>query len=328
MNKGTIVLFVEGRSFQLAVNLAILLCSILLGVETYFPDDLLIFTFFDIFITTFFLLEIIFRLIAAPDIKNFFKLISIIRIPKERAKNQPTFRIKIREKQFWNCFDTLIILITIISLFEHFFEHPEFLLVSRLFRVVRVLRLFAISKELMAVEKKIISIIPTVFSFGLLLGILLYIYSIVGVYIFHHAEFENADFSNLQNAYLTLFQIMTLDGWSDIMNTTSSSVYSPLLVKMFFVSFVIMTAIISFNVFVAVLTSQVHDKMRNNALYKDFLLTKEINQTEQALQMNMTLILNEIQSLKKELESLRANNQGNINLNPQSGELLTAEPVE
>jgi voltage-gated sodium channel len=308
MNKAIIAAFVEGKPFQLAVIFAILFCSILLGVETYFPNEEGVFLVFDIFFTVFFIAEIILRMASAPNLSVFFNLFEIRRIPKERAKGKPTWKLKMNEKQFWNWFDTLIIVITTISLFKHFFEHPEFLLVSRLFRVVRVLRLFEISKELKAVEKKIISIIPTVFSFGLLLGILLYIYSIVGVYLFHHAEFENASFANLQEAYLTLFQIMTLDGWSEIMNTTSSSMYAPWLVKIFFVSFVMMTAIVSFNVFVAVLTSQVHDKMMKGQKVKE----ERLSQTEHAIHLNMTLILAELQSLRKEVEVLKREDLNNL----------------
>lgn len=67
------------------------------------------------------------------------------------------------------------------------------------------------------------SIIPTIFSFALLLGILLYIHSIIGIYLFSHHQFQHTDFTSLGHALLTLFQLMTLDGWSEMMYAASDS---------------------------------------------------------------------------------------------------------
>lgn len=78
--------------------------------------------------------------------------------------------------------------------------------------MLRIFRFLEISDELKMVEKQIIRIILTVFSFVLLLGILLYIYAIIGVYFFEHRDFGQANFSNLASALMILFQFMTLDG--------------------------------------------------------------------------------------------------------------------
>lgn len=246
---------VNHNIFQNIVIGAIVTCSIILGVETYFPANIDAFIITDLVFSIFFIIEILIRMFASGSLVSFFKLFNASK--RENGK----VRIKVDEKAFWNWFDFLIVLFTTISLFKHLVEHPEFLIVSRLFRVLRILRLLEVSDELKMVEKKIISIIPTVFSFVLLLGILMYIYSIIGIYLFEHKSFEMADFSDLPGAFLTLFQLMTLDGWTEVMNSASSSLYDTWLIKGFFVSFIIFTAIISFNVFVAVLTTQVHEKM-------------------------------------------------------------------
>ncbi len=293
---------INGKSFHQVVSVVIILCSAVLGIETFYPEHKLVFDVIDWLFTTFFACEIILRLFAEENIFNFFKLWSF----KRNSKNKTKFFVE--EHGFWNWFDFIIVAVSVVSLFSHFFEHPEFLVVSRLFRVLRVLRLLEISDELKSVERKIVSIIPTIFSFALLLGILLYIYSIIGVYLFSHHQYQHADFTSLGHAFLTLFQLMTLDGWSDMMYAASASYNGSWLIKSYFVSFVVLTAIISFNVFVAVLTSQVHEKFIDDQKKADKKLAKlegEINETEQELESGFKTVLKEIRALRKEVEALK-----------------------
>lgn len=285
----------SNKRFQTIVSIVIILCSITLGIETFYPEHRLIFDVLDFSFTFFFLGEILIRIVS--DRIRFFKLFSI--------KNK---KIHVEETGFWNWFDFLIVVVSVTSLFQHLFEHPEFLVVSRLFRVLRVLRLLEVSNELKAVEHKIVSIIPTIFSFALLLGILLYIYSIIGIYLFSHHQYAHADFTSLGHAFITLFQLMTLDGWSDMMYAASASYNDSWLIKGYFVSFVILTAIVSFNVFVAVLTSQVHEKFISDQKVNKTKLTElqgDIQETEQEVQEGFKEVMTELKLLRAELEQLK-----------------------
>jgi voltage-gated sodium channel len=290
--------FVNHRVFHKIVSVAIILCSLTLGIETFYPNHRTVFDLLDFAFTTFFSLEILLRLAAEKNPLTFFKLFNV--------RNE---RVHLREEGFWNWFDFLIVAVSVISLFGHLFEHPEFLVVSRLFRVLRVLRLLEVSSELKAVEHKIVSIIPTIFSFALLLGILLYIYAIIGIYLFSHHQYDNADFTTLGHAITTLFQLMTLDGWSDMMHAASESYNDSWLIKGYFISFVVLTAIISFNVFVAVLTSQVHEKVIDDQkLNKKKLreIKDEIDETEHEVQEGFQEVLKELKLLRKEIAELKA----------------------
>jgi voltage-gated sodium channel len=291
-------------NFQRVVSVIIILCSLTLGIETFFLDHKRVFDIIDILFTAFFVFEIIVRFIADGSVIRFFKFITI--------RKEDGYKIHFDEHGFWNWFDFIIVVVSIISLFSHLFEHPEFLVVSRLFRVMRVMRLLEVSSELRDVERKIVSIIPTIFSFALLLGVLLYIYSIIGIYLFSHHVYEHADFSNLSAAFLTLFQLMTLDGWSDMMYAASASYDGSWLIKMYFISFVVLTAIISFNVFVAVLTSQVHERFLNEQKQSESKLAKlagEVSETEREVETGFKEVLAELKSLRKELEDIK--NRGN-----------------
>jgi voltage-gated sodium channel len=289
--------FVKSHSFHTIVSIAIILCSVTLGVETFYPEHQNVFDLLDVLFTVFFTCEIIVRLIAERNPINFFKLFSF--------KNR---RVIVDEDGFWNWFDFTIVVVSIISLFGHLFEHPEFLVVSRLFRVLRVLRLLEVSAELKAVERKIVSIVPTIFSFALLLGILLYIYSIIGIYLFSHHQYQNADFTTLGHAFITLFQLMTLDGWSDMMYSASASYNDSWLIKSYFVSFVILTAIVSFNVFVAVLTSQVHEKVVEDQKTSNRKITQlegDVMETEHEVHDGFKEVMIELKALRAEVKALQ-----------------------
>lgn len=273
------------------------MCSLTLGIETFFPEHKYVFDALDFAFTFFFSWEIMIRIIAERNPLHFFRIVTI--------RNR---KFEVEESGFWNWFDFLIVSVSIISLFGHWFEHPEFLVVSRLFRVLRVMRLLEVSSELKAVEQKIVSIIPTIFSFALLLGILLYIYSIIGIYLFSHHQFEQADFTTLGHAFITLFQLMTLDGWSDMMYAASSKYDDSWLIKGYFVSFVVLTAIVSFNVFVAVLTSQVHEKViqdQKSNKKKINELQGELAETEIEVHEGFAEVLKELKMLRAEVNSLK-----------------------
>lgn len=302
--KNKIAILVESKSFTRLTSIVIILCSIVLGVETALPTHLALLQLIDIGFTIFFAIEIILRMIAEPNPVRFFKLFSF-------KKNNGQKQIIFEEKGFWNWFDFAITAFSVFSLIVHIFEHPEFLVVGRLFRVLRILRLLEVSSELKEVERKIVSIIPTVFSFALLLGVLIYIYSIVGVYLFGHHKYENADFSNLSGAFLSLFTLMTLEGWVDMMYQASSHFQGNWywVVKGYFISFVILTVIISFNVFVAVLTSQVQEKINAKKSLEEkalFLgIEKDIKESKTELSNQIKTLLIEIETLKEEIRNLK-----------------------
>jgi voltage-gated sodium channel len=295
----------ESHFFKRAVAIAIILCSILLGIETFYSNHQIVFQWLDFMFALFFIVEIIIRIGAKSSGLKFFHLLTF------KKNEHGRYHMHVDENGFWNWFDFVIVLASVISLFSHIFPHPEFLEVARLFRVLRVLRLLEISKELIAVERKIVSIIPTIFSFASLLGVLIFIYAIIGVFLFNHSSYQHADFTSLSHAFLTLFQIMTLDNWSDLMYASSESFNGSWLIKGYFVSFVLLTAIISFNVFVAVLTSQVQEKVIHEEKQQRSQVTEPENEFLQAdneARTDLKKVIEEIRLLRKEVAELRKGN--------------------
>lgn len=283
---------VNHSAFQKVVSLFIIACSISLGLETLYQDnsfqeEKFAFKIVDGFFTFAFTTEIIIRMIAEGNLVRFW---SVIRLEKINGKN----KLKFNEHRFWNAFDTLIVILSIYSLSTHsLFVHPDLPIIARDLRILKVFRLFDLNDSIKVVEKRIIKIIPTVFTFLALLLILTYVYAIIGIYIFNYTNFAalgcgHADFSNILGAYITLFKVITLDSWwsdisTGIIECPGFNFARPWLVELYFITFIIMTVIISFNVFIAVLTNEVHqdgiDECNNQDLMKKMdELSTEINE--------------------------------------------------
>jgi hypothetical protein len=60
----------EGNRFKRAVAIAIILCSILVGIETFYQQHLAVFQGLDYFFTVFFILEIIIRIGAEAGVAH------------------------------------------------------------------------------------------------------------------------------------------------------------------------------------------------------------------------------------------------------------------
>jgi hypothetical protein len=83
---------ISHQIFQNAVVYAIILCSIVLGIETYYPPNVKLFLTADIIFSIFFIIEIILRMLASG---NLFKFFSLFRISK---KENGKYKITADEK--------------------------------------------------------------------------------------------------------------------------------------------------------------------------------------------------------------------------------------
>ena len=293
--------WVHSKEFCHSVNYAIIAFAFVLGLETLELGTawMNLFSILDYLFLLFFTIEILLRILAEDHPIDFFNLFKTRKILVAGRKKT---EFEITEHGVWNYFDFILILLSIIGVFGNLFVFPGFFQVGRLFRIFRIVRLLEISDHLKEVEKRIVSIIPTVFSFAILLLILTYIYSIMGMFMFDKKVFASCDFSSIQDSFITLFQVMTLDNWSDVMKDLKANVntFPPIVIEGYFVSFVILTSIIAFNVFIAVMTSQVQDRLQKGIEEK----ITEADNSMQHNQLSMQVLLEEIQSLRGELREM------------------------
>ena len=178
----------------------------------------------------------------------------------------------------WNLFDFSVIVFSLIP------ATGEFALVARLIRVLRVLRLVSAVPQLRLVVATLVRSIPSMGHVILLMSVIFYIYAVTGFHLFGEADPEH--WGTLRASLLTLFQIVTLEGWVDIMDAVMDL---HRLVWVYFVSFILIGTFVVLNLFIAVVINNLEqskveqlDELRQPITHDDVL--RELERTHRALQ--------------------------------------------
>ena len=126
--------------------------------------------------------------------------------------------------------------------------------IARLARLLRVLRLVSSLPELRLIVATLIKSIPSMGHVVLLLSIVFYVYGVAGYHLFH--DVDPTHWRNLGTSLLSLFRIVTLEDWTDIM-------YAAMAVHpwawVYFVSFVVMGTFVVVNLFIAVVLNNLDE---------------------------------------------------------------------
>ena len=148
----------------------------------------------------------------------------------------------------WNVFDFLIIVFALIP------ATGELAMIARLARLLRVLRLISTIKDLRLIVSALVRSIPSVGHVILLMSIIMYIYAIIGYHLFSEHDPEN--WRSLGISLLTLFNIITLEGWIEVMST---AMQLHALAWVYFVSFVIIGTFVVINLFIAIIINNLDE---------------------------------------------------------------------
>lgn len=211
-----------------------------------------------------------------------FKALFLVEILLRLAAHHGSYRRFFRDG--WNVFDFVIVVVTTIPLGGGFAN------VARLLRLLRIIRLVSISAELRLIVGTLFRSIPSMGHVILLLSMLLYVYGVAGFYLFH--EVDPARWGSLGRSVLTLFQVVTLEGWADFQDAVLPQ--RPW-AWLFFGSFIVIGVFVVINLFIAVVMNnleQAKDEEHRKADLKnpdrDLLkrlgqLKHEISELESAL---------------------------------------------
>jgi voltage-gated sodium channel len=140
----------------------------------------------------------------------------------------------------------------------------------------------------------------------MLIGILFYVYAIVGVFIFGGTD--PMHFGDLHHAYVTLFKVLTLEGWTDIMNVhifgaidNENQQIISLWPFLYFASFILIGAMIIMNLFIGVIINSMEESQNELSQELDEMKYKDQNSDELYKHIISRLddLNNEIKSLKK-----------------------------
>jgi voltage-gated sodium channel len=263
------------------------MAGIVVGIQTYkdFANEhLAILDFLDAFILGVFTIEALIKIIAeGKKPLNYFK--------------NP-----------WNLFDFLIVAACLLEPVLPI--SSTFLPVLRLARILRVLKLVTTLPKLQVLVACLLKSLPSMFYVSMLLGLLFYIYGTMAVFLY--SENDPIHFRNLQTSILSLFRIVTLEDWTDVMyinmygsnnygyspqdlekwNPTSSS--SPAGAAFFFVSFVLIGTLIVLNLVIGVIMNSMDES------HTEMNIQKEINRRKDSPEP----IRDGIDDLHKQLENL------------------------
>ena len=154
----------------------------------------------------------------------------------------------------WNIFDFTIIVLSLVP------AVGQLAIVARTARVLRVLRLVSLVPGLRVIVATLVRSIPGMLNIVLVMTVLSYIFAIVGNQMFH--EHDPTHWHDLGVSLLSLFRVVTLEDWTDIMYTAME--LHPLS-WVFFVSYVVLGSFVTANLFVAVVISQLDSARQESA---------------------------------------------------------------
>lgn len=209
---------------------AILLTAVTVGIETnpsISQQHKPVLRALEVGLLGFFIAEALVRFLGTwPDVRNYFK-------------------------DGWNVFDLAVIIVCLLPIDGHFAA------VIRLARILRILRVVRIFPRLRVIVNALMKGVSSMGYIALLLSVLFYIYAVLGVFLFGPKDAEH--FSSIPAAFLTLFQIVTLEGWVDIMDKQIEAGGSPFGTPIYFISFIVLGTMIVMNLFIGAIVGSMSE---------------------------------------------------------------------
>ncbi|XP_055920467.1 sodium channel protein 60E isoform X2 [Eupeodes corollae] len=243
----------NSRRFEIAIFVLIFLNMLTMGIEHYNQPH-----------AVFFILEV-----SNAFFTTVFGLEAIVKI------------IGLRYHYFtvpWNVFDFLLVLASIFGILMEDIMidlpiSPTLLRVVRVFRIGRILRLIKAAKGIRKLLFALVVSLPALFNIGALLGLITFIYAILGMSLFGHVKLQGAlddmvNFQTFGRSMQLLFRLMTSAGWNDVLESlmiqppdcdpnfnrqTNGDCGHPLLAITYFTSFIIISYMIVINMYIAII---------------------------------------------------------------------------
>ncbi len=188
----------------------------------------------------------------------------------------------------WNDFDFLIIVLSLVP------AVGALAMVARMARLLRVLRLVSVIPELRLLVTTLVRSLPGMLHILMLTGALMYIYSVIGYQLF--SEHDPTHWRSLGVSLLSLFRVITLEDWTDIMYTAMEA--HPL-AWLYFTSFVVLATFIVINLFTALIVNNL-DTMKQAR-------PREVAQeTRESMLQELRTARDSLQRLEEQVERLSA----------------------
>ncbi|XP_053096647.1 sodium channel, voltage gated, type VIII, alpha subunit a isoform X1 [Pangasianodon hypophthalmus] len=181
----------------------------------------------------------------------------------------------------WNIFDCVVVILSIVGMFladliEKYFVSPTLFRVIRLARIGRILRLIKGAKGIRTLLFALMMSLPALFNIGLLLFLVMFIFSIFGMSNFAYVKRESGiddmyNFETFGNSMIILFMITTSAGWDGLLapilnyppdcdpekenpgTSVKGNCGNPSVGIFFFVMYIIVSFLIVVNMYIAII---------------------------------------------------------------------------
>lgn len=208
-----------------------------------------------------------------------FVVEAIIKIVAHHPKMQDYF------KDGWNVFDFIVVVLCLI---------PNLGAVPMLARVLRLLRVLSVIPSLRLLVTVLVRSLPGMLNIVGLTVVIFYVYGVAGHYLF--ADVDPTHWRSLGISLLSLFRIVTLEDWTDIMYAAMETYWWAWI---YFVSLVLVGTFVVFNLIIAVVISN-HDRAAKEDLHRKYeKLQEELTDESRAV-----AFLLEIREMRAALDRL------------------------
>lgn len=187
----------------------------------------------------------------------------------------------------WNVFDMFVVSLGLIP-------QQDGMSALRALRVIRALRLLSAVPQMRAVVQALLDALPGMGAVVIMLSIVYYVFAVMATIMFGDTFAQW--FGTLGRSMFTLFQIMTLEGWSGEIVRPVMEVYP--YAWAFFVPFIIMTAFSVLNLFIGLLVNTMESAVAEDA-------EAEFEKLRNLIRTETDQVDQHVLDLKAELRALR-----------------------
>lgn len=168
--------------------------------------------------------------------------------------------------------------------------------VLRALRVLRVLRLISVVPSLRNVVEAMLGALPGMGSIVLLMLLIFYVFAVMATKLFGEAMPEQ--FGSLGDSLFTLFQLMTLDDWANIVKPAMEAEPFALV---FFLPFIILSTFVVLNLFIGVIVDSI--QTLREARDRVEIVAEEVAKGEERREIH--LLVQEVRALREQVAALR-----------------------
>ncbi|KAL0249605.1 hypothetical protein GEMRC1_004835 [Eukaryota sp. GEM-RC1] len=173
----------------------------------------------------------------------------------------------------WNLFDFIIVAISLLSWLQLSAvsgSNTTILRLVRVFRAIRALRAMRTARalnffqSLRLMVSLVLKSLPALGSIALLLGIILFIFAIIGTELY--SNIQPYGFGTLGTSMFTLFQFLTLDDWFEHFEQVQDQDTRGMVI--FMIIFILIETFVLINLFIAVIVNNLEASQRVSAIYR------------------------------------------------------------